>query len=111
MSETTVAIWAIALFVIILNGCAAGIAAFLHVRRKMGRGGKVVGAIFGSGLLTAGIFIPAMISDFTMQAEGALIIVLALLAIFVVAAFVSLPGALVITRRLEAPGDEYRAFE
>ena len=36
---------------------------------------------------------------------------LALAAVVGLGAAVSLPGASIITRKLEAPGDEYRAFE
>ena len=111
MSELVMVSWAFVVFIVLLNGCAAGIAALFHTRRsEMRRGSKIVGAILGTGLITAGMIGPWTIEGMA-EGEGPLIPLLVLILIMVVAMVVSVPGAVIITRRLEVPGDEFRTFE
>ena len=111
MSETAALIWGFALFGGLISGCGAGIAATLHARGKLRRAGKVCGACIVTGLITAGIFAPFAFTDAALADNGPAIMVLVLALIFVIAMIVALPGAVMITRRLEAPGEDYRAFE
>jgi uncharacterized membrane protein YhaH (DUF805 family) len=111
MSETVALIWGFALFGALINGCGAGMAATLHARGRLRRGGKVWGACIVTGLITAGIFAPFAFTDAQLADDDPVTLVLVLVVIFVIAMIVALPGALMITRRLQAPGDDYRTFE
>jgi hypothetical protein len=112
MSDAVLAIWVSLVSIVILNGCAAGVVAMLHAwRSSMRRGSRVTVALAVTAFLPASMFIPAIIKDSLTDAEEPVIMALAVGAIFVVALVTSLPGALIVARKLEAPGDEFRAFE
>jgi len=113
MSDMALTIWVIVVLVILLNGCAAGVVAILHVRgSKMRRGSRVATATAVTGFLPASMFIPFAISDVALTgSEEPLVIAIALVMSFGLAMVLSLPGALVMSRKLEAPGEEYRTFE
>jgi hypothetical protein len=112
MSEAILAIWVSFVLIVILNGCAAGVVAILHAwRSSMRRGGRVIVAVAVTASLPAIMFVPAFIGDSLNPAEEPVVMVIAMSAIFVVAFVTSLPGAVIVARKLEAPGDEFRAFE
>ena len=112
MSEVATAIWVIVVFIVMLNGCAAGVVGMLHAwRSKMGRGMRTLTAVVLTALLPSSMFIPSGFMDATMGTEGPLILGLAFGMVFALTLIVSLPGALIVARKLEQPGEEYRAFE
>jgi hypothetical protein len=115
MSEAIVGIWLIVVTVLGLNGFAAGMAAALYIwRRGMRRGARIASASTLAGLLPASIFIVAGASELfgaSALSEEPVVWVVVVGLVLVVAGVVSLPGALVVGRKLEQPGSEYRAFE
>ena len=113
MSETVFAIWVIAVLIVLLNGCAAGVVAILHARRAtLRRGRRVMTAAAVTALLLASMFIPFALADFSSTGmEEPIVIGLTLAMVFAVSLVVSIPGALIVARKLEAPGEEFRAFE
>jgi hypothetical protein len=112
MSDAVVGTWMILIAIVILNGCAAGVTAMLHVRRKMRRGARVMTAVLITAVLEASMFVPVAFAD-AMRArpDGLLVIGTIIAVVFAGALVVSLPGALVVSRKLEAPRDEYHTFE
>ena len=109
--EAFTAIWTILIAIIGLNGFAAGVAAVLHSRRaKQRRRARIVTAAAVTGLLPACVMIPPVLAQMSIGAEAP-IALLGTGAVFLVTMAVSLPGAAVVARRLEAPGEDYRAFE
>jgi hypothetical protein len=112
MSDALLAIWVTLVSIVILNGCAAGVAAMIHARRSpMRRGGRLMLAVGVTALLPTSMFIPAFIGDSLANTEEPYVMAFAVAAIFVVALVTSIPGALIMARKLEQPGDEFRAFE
>ena len=113
MSDTVIVLWAGLVFALILNGCAAGVVAMLHAwRSSMGRGGKAVAAGFATGVGTGAMFMTFAIDDLTTSdTEGPLVVGLALAVFVAIATVVSLPGALIVARKLDRPGEDFRAFE
>jgi len=107
-----IGVWGIVVGVIGLNGFAAGIVTVLHLwKRCQSRGGKVLIAAVSSALLSTGIIGPRLL--FLSSAGGTTPAMIALGAIimFVVAMAASLPGAIIVARKLEAPDDVYRTFD
>lgn len=95
------------------NGLGAGMAAMLHLwRGQMRSSARIVTAAALSGSLPASVFIPMAFTDREfIGGEGMGAIGVAVVLVLGVAALVSLPGAIVVTRKLGKPGDDYRAFE
>jgi hypothetical protein len=94
-----------------LNGFAAGVVAVLQAWRSgMRRGSRIFVASATSALLPASymIVIPAMTGT---SGEEFGIMILSSAVIFAFATVVSLPGAIIVSRKLVQPGDEYRTFE
>ena len=113
MSETLAGIWIVVVLVVMLNGCAVGVVAWLHTsRRTMRRGAKIAISVFVTALLPASLFFPFVVADLTPTGgEEPIIIAVALAMVFVLSAAAALPGAYIMSRKVEAPGDEYRTFE
>jgi hypothetical protein len=113
MSDTVLAIWVIVVWIFVLNCCAAGVGAMLHIwRRKIRRGGRIVAAAAIAGLLNIGMFVPVAFTDPTWAGpDGPLFLGVVFLGVLVLTFVIALPGAMVVARKLEAPGDDYRAFE
>jgi len=113
MYDLALAIWMIIVLIVMLNGCAAGVIAILHIRRStMRRGSRVAIAAAVTGFLPVSLVIPFAIADLgPTGSEGPLVVFLGLTMILGVGMLFSLPGALILARKLEAPGGEYRAFE
>ena len=113
MPETVILTWFAIASIIGLNGFAAGLAAILHLwRRTMRRGARATMSAAVSGLLPASIFIPMAFTDREfVGGEGQIIAAVGFATFWAVATAVSLPGSLIISRKLEAPGEEFRAFE
>ena len=112
--EWVVGIWAIVVGIAILNLCAAGVAAVMHAwRSKMRRGGRIVTAAAVTGFLPASTLLAAGIAEtaWSSTAEEPLVMGLAFAMLLTIGMVVSLPGALLVARKLEAPGDDYRSFE
>ena len=104
----------IVLLVVAGNGLAAGVAAVLHAWQvRLPRESRIFVASATAALIpTAVLFVLALVGS--SQADGSigtselLIVAGACLAVTTI---VSLPGAIAVTRKLEAPGDAYRVFE
>lgn len=110
MQEWIVVGWVIVVTIVGLNGFAAGVAAILHARRsKLRRGSRTVLAAAIAATLPASFFVVVPLAEGWRSWDSGWL--LALAAVLGLGAAVSLPGASIITRKLEAPGDEYRAFE
>jgi hypothetical protein len=111
MTDFAIGIWAILISIVILNGCAAGVVAILHAwGSKMRRGGRALAAVLVTGLLPAAMILPGFFRTGVFGEEST-VVVLGLAMILVLSSVVSLPGALIVARKLEAPGDEFRTFE
>ena len=97
------------------NLCAAGVAAILHAwRSKMRRPVRVVAAAAATGALPASTLIVAGLVQVgwpTTSAEEPFIAALAFALVMGLTMLASLPGAFIVARKLEAPGDDFRAFE
>ncbi len=103
--------WTLFVCLVGLNLCAAGVAAILHAwRKKMRRGARVMTATGVTAMLPGAIMIPAMLTEMAIGAEAPLAIIGAGVVLVITAAL-STPGALIVARKLEQPGDDYRAFE
>ena len=114
MDQTLVILaWLAIVSVVGLNGFAAGLAAMLFLwRSRMRRGARIVTASTVAGLLPASVFLPIMFTEPEfMGGEGALGFGIGFVVTLAVAGAVSLPGAILICRKLASPGDDYRAFE
>lgn len=112
--EWVIGIWAILVSVIGFNLSAAGMVAILHAwGSKMRRGGRIMMAALVAGLLPASALIAVGLADtvWSSSPEEPFVMALAFGMVLAVATVVSLPGALIVARKLEAPGDDYRAFE
>jgi len=97
-----------------LNGFAAGMVASLSIwRRRMRRSARIVSASALAGLLPASIFVIAGASELfgTSASEESAVWAFVVGLVLIVAAAVSLPGAIIVGRKLDRPGDEYRTFE
>jgi hypothetical protein len=110
--EPFIAIWTILVSIIGLNGFAGGVAAVLHTRRdKKRRRTRILTAAAMAGLLPACVMILPMLEAVSIGAEAPIALVIGVGGVFLMTMAVSLPGAIVVARRLEAPGEEYQAFE
>ena len=110
MGETVVAVWSLAVAFVGLNGFAAGIVAVLHAwRSRMRQGGRVGMACLAAGSLPASIFAVVGFAESFASDPGTWALVVA--GVFAVAAVISLPAAILVSRRLERPRTDYQAFE
>ena len=111
MNEWIIVGWVIFVIVLALNASSAGVAALLHCwPGRFGRGGRIVLAGLVAGSLPASIMIVVPLAQGGAGGQTAYWI-LASGLVFAVAVGLSLPGAIVVTRRLARPGEDYRAFE
>ncbi len=112
-TDALVLSWLGAVSVIGLNGFSAGVAAMLFGwKRSIPRWGRIMFAVMAAGLLPSSMAGLAALSPAEFDLEGEAGVVIAMFgALLAVGGLVSLPGAWLITRRLERPGDEHRAFE
>jgi hypothetical protein len=110
MAEWVIGIWAFVVAIVGLNLCAAGMAAILHAwRSQMRRGGRAVLASALSAILPSSFLVVVPLTEGWGEWESGWILAIAMaLALGTV---VSLPGSLFVARKLEAPGDDFRAFE
>ena len=103
MGETAILIWIGALFVIGVNGFAAGIAALFYIwRRRIRRGGRI---------LPAALIAVIGVTEEGFSGEGPFIVALAFGLLLAVGSVLSLPGAILVAQGLERPGNEFKAFE
>ena len=107
------AIWVIVIWILVLNCCAAGVAAVLHIwHGTRRRGGRNVAAAALTALLNVCMFVPVVLTDpMAAQSEEPLVLGAVFLGLLAVTVLVTLPGAIIVSRKLAAPGDEFRAFE
>ena len=110
MSDTIILVWVIAVTVLALNGFAAGVAALFYARKSMRGGSRNLLAAALAGLLPASLVIVVPLAQ-AGAGEEPYIWLLAFAILFAVSTGVSLPGAIIVSRKLEKPGDEFRAFE
>lgn len=107
-----IGIWTILVSIVGLNGFAAGMAAVLHVwRPQQRRRDRALKAAAITGFLPASLLAPAMIGGFSAGSEALTGLIIGFAAIYLISSVVSLPGATIVARSLERPGDAYRAFE
>lgn len=107
-----IGLWTLVFFTVLLNGFAAGVAAALHVwRPEQLRRSRVLTAAAVAGLIPAMIAVPPMLMDISVGARAPFGLVLGVAVISVVAMAASLPGAVIIARKLDGPGNAYTAFE
>ena len=112
MGATAVLIWVGVVCAVGVNGFAAGIAAMLYIwRKQLRRGARTALAAFAAGTMPATLIAVIGLSEEGFSGEGPLIVSLAFGGIMAVGAAVALPGAMIVARGLERPGDEFRAFE
>lgn len=113
MSEMAVGAWIFIVLAVLMNGCSGGVAAVLHRRRHtFRRAGRIATSALVTGLISTSMILPvASVDPQWADSGGPLILVLALAAVLAIATLICVPGAFLIARRLEGPGDEYRTFE
>ena len=110
MQEWIVVGWVIVVTVVGLNDFAAGVAAMLHAwRSELRPGSRTLLAGTMAAILPTSFFIVVPLAEDWRSWESGWL--LALAAVLGVGALVSLPGASIVTRKLEAPRGEYRTFE
>ena len=109
----TLLIWFAIALIIGLNGFAAGSSAILYLwRPRVRRAARIVTAVLLSGFLPASVLIPVAIASGAFAGgEGPIVFGIGFVAFFALAGAVSLPGALIVARKLEKPGDEFLTFE
>ena len=96
-----------------LNFVAAGAAAILHVwRSKARRSGRIAVAATVAGFFPASIMLAALGEQlvFGSGGEGG-ILLMVVLAVFAVGGAVSLPLAVMVSRKLDGGGEAFREFE
>lgn len=109
---TLVGIWSIVVFFVGINLAAGGVAAILHVRRKgQPRRGRVLTAAAIVALLPTALVIPAMLIPASIGGVAPVGMIVAVVLVFAFGFAGSLPGAVIVARQLDKPGDDYRAFE
>jgi MFS superfamily sulfate permease-like transporter len=107
-----IGLWTILVLIIGLNGFAAGMVAVLKGwRSKQSRRSRALTAAAVAGLFPAAIALPAMAVDVSAGSMAPLGLILGIAVICVVAMVASLPGAVIVARKLDGPGDAFRAFE
>lgn len=112
--EWIIIIWLIVFSILVFNLCAAGVVAILHAwRSKMRRGGRIVTAAALAGFLPSSTFLAGgLVESLTSSSsEEPFVMALAFGMIMLIATVVSLPGALIVARKLDTPGDDFRTFE
>ena len=110
--ETIIGIWAVGFSVFVLNGFAAGLAAALHVWRKdQPRRSRVLTAAGITALVPVVITLPAIYFEVSTGASAVVPVIVGFAFICGVTMAISLPGAVIIARKLDGPGEAYRAFE
>ena len=110
--QAFIGLWALVFFTVLLNGFAAGVAAAFHVwRPRQPRRSRILTAAAVAGLIPAMIAVPTLLMDVSMGARAPFGLVLGVAVISVVAMVASLPGAVIIGRKLDGPGNAYTAFE
>jgi hypothetical protein len=111
MAEISILAWVGIVIVVGLNGFAAGAAAVLHLwRGRMAHGARSMLAAALAGALPASFMIVVPMAESGMGGQFT-IFLLAFAVIFAGATAISLPGAIIISKKLAKPGEEYRAFE
>jgi hypothetical protein len=111
MPEWTPLAWLAIVTVVGLNGFAAGVVALLHIwRHGMRRRTRILLAGAAAGLLLASPLLTFAFGEVNVSGEPLVLVVLVVL-MSAFAAAASLPGAVIIARKLEGPGGAFRAFE
>ena len=112
MTEGLGIAWLALTMVVMSNAAAGGSAALLYAWRITPQHGMrcmIAGAIAG-GLLASWLSGAAFIG--ASEADDLLVIIPTVFGIsLLVGTLVSIPGALIVSRKLAAPGDDYRIFE
>ena len=84
----------------------------MHVwRRRQPRRSRILAAAAVAGLVPAAIAVPSRLIDISVgtQAPFALVVSIAVMSLVAMAA--SLPGAMIIARKLDGPGNAHMVFE
>lgn len=111
MSEWVIVGWVAFVILLMLNGTSAGVAALLHCwLGRFGSGARILFAAFAAGALPASFFIVVPLVDGDLRSQP-VYMALALVMVLAVGAGLALPAAIVVTRKLAKPGEDYRAFE
>jgi hypothetical protein len=111
MGEWGIVGWVVFVSALMLNGTSAGVATLLHCRfGRFGGGARMLFAAFIAGALPASILIVIRLADPGSGGQSVSWVV-AVAVTLAVSGAVSLPGAVLVTRKLARPGDDYRAFE
>jgi len=113
MSDTAMVIWVIVIWILVLNCCAAGVAAVFHIwYATMRRRVRNVAAAAVAALLNGAMFVPVTLTEpMAADSEEPLVLGAVFLAVLAITFLVTLPGAMVVSSKLAAPGDDFRAFE
>ncbi|HEY6817409.1 MAG TPA: hypothetical protein VI168_17880 [Croceibacterium sp.] len=111
MREAIIVGWVILVALLALNGTAAGLVALLHSRSAdAGRGNRISLAALAAGAMPASFMIVVPLAE-GGSGEQPIVWLLAAGAVLAVGTAVSLPGAILVSRKLGKPGEDYRAFE
>jgi hypothetical protein len=109
--SSVAALWSLLVTLAMMNLCAAGIAAIVYAwSRRIGHGGRVAIGALVTGSIPVVAFLPIYAGDFLRTPDpewrfAAMPVLLIILAVF------SAPCAWLVSRKLDAPRDEFRAFE
>lgn len=107
-----IGLWTVVVLIIGLNGFAAGMVAVLHIwRGKQSRRSRALTAAALAGLFPGLIAVAPMAVDMTTGARAPFGLIVGLVVLCAVAMAISLPAALIVARKLDGPGDAFKAFE
>jgi hypothetical protein len=110
VSEWIIVGWAAFVTVLMLNGTSAGVAALLHCwPGRLGRGARILVAALAAGAQPASLLVIVPLADRGVGQPEYLIVALGLM--LAIGTAFSLPAAILVTRKLAKPGEDYRAFE
>lgn len=111
MSEWVIIGWVVFVSAAMLNGASAGVAALLHCWfGRFGRGARILSAALAVGALPASVLVVVPLADPETAGQPSYWAA-AVALVFAVGSAVALPGAILVTRKLARPGEDYRAFE
>lgn len=112
-STIAVIVWSLVFWLVGINGFSAGAAAALHIwKGKVRLRTRVLLACGIAGLLPSSLLVMiAAVEDAGGSLEAGMGFTIAFVGSLLVTGLVSLPGALIVSRKLAGPGDAWRSFE
>ena len=110
--DAFIGLWAIVFALFVLNGFAAGIVAALYVwGGNQARRSRALTAAGITGLVPLVMALPAVLYQASTGETPVVALIVGFAMVCGLAMAISLPGAVIIARKLDGPGGAYRTFE